>query len=241
MKKDKVFAKDQQVVDFTFDDTVADVFPDMIRRSVPGYETVISLLGVLASDYAQDHSRIYDLGSSLGAATLSIHSQTRMLDLEYICVDNSKAMVKRSQTRLARQMPEANLHILCDDITQIDISNASVVVINFTLQFLAPESRLQLLQKIYKGLKKGGVLILSEKLVFVDSKENQQHIKWHHRFKSANGYSDLEISQKRAAIENVLIPDTLEVHQSRLQEAGFEQSWQWFQSFNFASLIAVKS
>jgi tRNA (cmo5U34)-methyltransferase len=241
MKKDKVFAKDQQVVDFTFDDTVADVFPDMIRRSVPGYETVISLLGVLASEYAQDHSRIYDLGSSLGAATLSMHRQTRMLDLEYICVDNSEAMVKRSQTRLARHMPEASLQILCDDITQIDISNASVVVINFTLQFLAPESRLQLLQKIYKGLKKGGVLIMSEKLVFADTKENQQQIKWHHRFKSANGYSDLEISQKRAAIEKVLIPDTIEVHQSRIKEAGFDQSWQWFQSFNFASLIAVKS
>jgi tRNA (cmo5U34)-methyltransferase len=241
MKKDKVFAKDQQVVDFTFDDTVADVFPDMIRRSVPGYETVISLLGVLASEYAQDHSRIYDLGSSLGAATLSMHRQTRMLDLEYICVDNSEAMVKRSQTRLARHMPEASLQILCDDITQIDISNASVVVINFTLQFLAPESRLQLLQKIYKGLKKGGVLIMSEKLVFADTKENQQQIKWHHRFKSANGYSDLEISQKRAAIEKVLIPDTIEVHQSRIKEAGFDESWQWFQSFNFASLIAVKS
>jgi len=240
MKQDKVFAKDQQVVDFTFDDAVADVFPDMIRRSVPGYETVISLLGVLAGQYTQNNSRVYDLGCSLGAATLSMHRQTRMLDLQHICVDNSEAMVKRCRTRLARHMPEANLQLICDDIEKIDIKNASLVVINFTLQFLPMDSRLELLKKIHKGLLKGGALILSEKLVFADSKENQQQIKWHHSFKSANGYSDLEISQKRAALENVLIPDTLEEHQQRLKNAGFEQSYQWFQSFNFASLIAVK-
>ena len=241
MKHDKLFADTKKVVDFAFDDSVADVFPDMIRRSVPGYETVISLLGVLAEQYAIDGSRVYDLGCSLGAATLSMHRQTRTRELTHICVDNSEAMVKRCQSRLKRHMPEADLQLICEDIEESEISNASLVVVNFTLQFLVPESRLELLQKIYQGLLPGGVLILSEKLVFENTDENQHQIDWHHSFKRANGYSDLEISQKRAAIENVLIPDTFEQHQQRLQEAGFEQSYQWFQSFNFSSLIAIKS
>ena len=240
MSQDKLFDNPQKVVDFAFDDAVADVFPDMIRRSVPGYETVISLLGVLAQQYAQPNTSVYDLGSSLGAATLSMHRQTRTMGLKHICVDNSEAMVKRCQSRLARHMPDADLMVVCDNIEDIEINNASLVVINFTLQFLSPETRLALLTKIYKGLLPKGVLVLSEKLIFEDEDESQLQINWHLTFKSANGYSDLEISQKRAAIENVMIPDSFEVHQQRLQQAGFKESYQWFQAFNFASLIAIK-
>lgn len=241
MKQDNLFSKQQQVVDFAFDDSVADVFPDMIRRSVSGYDTIISLLGVLAQNYAQDNTAIYDLGSSLGAATLSMHSQTRALNIKHICIDNSEAMVKRCQSRLARHMPEADLTVLCDNIEGAEIDNASLVVVNFTLQFISPESRLELLKKIYEGLLSGGALILSEKLVFANEIENENQIDWHHSFKRANGYSDMEVSQKRASLENVLIPDTLEQHQARLKKAGFKTSYQWFQAFNFVSLIAVKS
>ncbi len=241
MKQDILFNNPQQVVDFAFDDAVADVFPDMIRRSVPGYETVISLLGVLAEQYAQPNTKVYDLGCSLGVATLSMHRQTRTLGLEHICVDNSEAMVKRCTSRLKRHMPDADLTVVCDNIEDIEINNASLVVVNFTLQFLAPEIRLALLKKIYKGLLPNGALVLSEKLIFEDDAENQAQIKWHHTFKSANGYSDLEISQKRVAIENVMIPDSVETHQQRLLQAGFDESYQWFQAFNFASLIAIKN
>ena len=241
MKKDNLFASKQQVVDFAFDDSVADVFPDMIRRSVPGYDAVISLLGVLASQYAQNNTKVYDLGCSLGAATLSIHQQTRNLKLKHICIDNSKSMAKRCASRLQRHMPETDLDVSCEDIKTTDINNASVVVLNFTLQFLEPDARLELMTKIHDGLLPGGVLILSEKLVFESDAENHNQINWHHNFKRANGYSDLEISQKRAAIENVMIPDSFEQHQQRLQQVGFKESFQWFQSFNFVSMISIKS
>ena len=240
MKQDTLFATHHQVVDFAFDDAVADVFPDMIRRSVPGYDAIISQLGVLAKHYAQAETNIYDLGCSLGAATLSMHRQTSNLNIKHICIDNSESMVKRCQSRLQRHMPDASLQVVCENIEETEISNASLVVINFTLQFLAPEARLKLLKKVHKGLLPNGVLILSEKLVFEDSKENQLQTDWHITSKRTNGYSDMEISQKRAALENVLIPDTFEQHQKRLNEAGFTHYYQWFQSFNFVSLIALK-
>lgn len=241
MKQDTLFAKNQQVVDFSFDDAVADVFPDMIRRSVPGYDAIISQLGVLAKHYAIPESNIYDLGSSLGAATLSMYRQTSDLTLKHICVDNSASMVKRCQSRLQRHMPDADLEVICKDIEDIEIANASIVVINFTLQFLPPQSRLELLKKVHQGLLPNGILILSEKIIFEDETENQLQIDWHLTSKRANGYSDMEISQKRAALENVLIPDTYRQHQQRLKDSGFNQSYQWFQSFNFVSLIALKA
>jgi len=239
--KDTIFSAPQtQLVDFAFNDAVADVFPDMIRRSVPGYDAVISLLGVIARQYIQPQSHVYDLGSSLGASTLSIAQQLRDPSVKFICVDNSVSMTQRCEKILQRHIPNTDISILCDDIQNIAIENASLVVINFTLQFLPKEQRLALLKKIYAGLQTGGALIVSEKLKFDDDIEQQQLTELHYQFKRANGYSELEISQKRSALDNVLIPDTLKEHTERLHHAGFNQVFPWFQSFNFASLLAIK-
>jgi tRNA (cmo5U34)-methyltransferase len=242
MQRDAIFALPQsQVVDFAFNDAVADVFPDMIRRSVPGYETIISLLGGIARRYAQADSRIYDLGCSLGAATLSMASQVRETGIHFVCVDNSTAMTSRCGQILQRHLPSGQFQVVCDDIQAVTVENASVVVLNFTLQFLKPADRLAMLSNIYAGLRPGGVLILSEKLQFADAAEQDLLTDLHLAFKRANGYSELEISQKRSALDNVLIPDTTAQHLERLQAAGFAQVLQWFQGFNFVSMLAVKA
>lgn len=239
--RDQIFARPQQVVDFAFTAEVADVFPDMVRRSVPGYETVISQLGVLARRYVQADSHIYDLGCSLGASTLAMALQVRESGVQYICVDNSEAMIQRCEQRLLRQLPVGSFQTLCADISQVPMQQASVIVLNFTLQFIEPPQRQVLMQRIYEALLPGGVLILSEKIKFADTDQQALMTELYLEFKRANGYSELEISQKRSALENVLIPDTLEMHQARLTLAGFQQSLVWFQNFVFASILAVKS
>lgn len=242
MKRDSLYHKPRkQVVDFAFDAAVVDVFPDMIRRSAPGYETIIAMLGVLGDQYAQHNSNIYDLGCSLGAATLSLFQQVSASNINYIGVDNAPAMIEQCAQNLQKHMPGSQHELRCEDILKTDITSASVVVINFTLQFLPVHARAALLEKIYQGLLPGGCLILSEKIRFEDELLQDQHTEWHHAFKRANHYSDMEISQKRAALDNVLIPDTAETHLARLQQSGFGMVEQWFQCFNFASFIAVKS
>lgn len=241
MQRDTLYALPQaQLVDFAFNEAVADVFPDMIRRSVPGYETVIAMLGVIARCYARPQSRIYDLGCSLGAATLSMASQLRDTDVHFVCVDNSAAMTSRCEQILQRHLRAAQFEVVCDAIQAIALEQASVVVLNFTLQFLKPTERLAMLRNIYSGLQSGGVLVLAEKLAFADADEQALLTALHVEFKRANGYSELEISQKRSALEQVLIPDTLEQHRERLYAAGFKQVIQWFQGFNFAAFLAVK-
>ncbi|GFO56980.1 carboxy-S-adenosyl-L-methionine synthase [Geomonas sp. Red276] len=217
------------------------VFPDMIQRSVPGYGMIISNIGILAGRYAQAGSHCYDLGCSLGAATLSMRQRITQPDCDIIAVDNSPAMIERGRELLARDSgPTVPVTMICADIQDVTIENASVAVLNFTLQFIPPAERLALIHRIYEGLNPGGILILSEKIAFDDEERQHFHVELHHDFKRANGYSDLEISQKRSALENVMIPEPLSSHHERLKAAGFSFSEVWFQCFNFASLVAVK-
>ena len=241
-KQDAIYATPlNEIIDFNFDEQVADVFPDMIQRSVPGYGMMISTIGILAAKYAQSNSHCYDLGCSLGAVSLAMRQRINQPDCDIIAVDNSQAMIERGRELLARDsLPTVPVQMLCADIQDVRIENASVVVLNFTLQFIPLSERLALINRIYQGLKPGGILILSEKIAFEEPGRQQFHDELHLDFKRANGYSDLEISQKRTALENVMIPETLTCHQQRLKEAGFGFGDIWFQCFNFASLVAIK-
>ncbi|MCT8764358.1 carboxy-S-adenosyl-L-methionine synthase CmoA [Glaesserella parasuis] len=241
MSKDTLFsAPIEKLGDFTFDESVAEVFPDMIQRSVPGYSNIITAIGMLASRFVTDQSNVYDLGCSRGAGILSIRRNVEKAGVRIIGVDNSEPMVERCRRHLEAYHSDIPVEILCDDIRHIEIKNASMVVLNFTLQFLPREDRLALLRKIYHGLNPNGVLVLSEKFTFEDNTINELLIDLHHTFKRANGYSELEVSQKRTALENVMRTDSIDTHKARLKEAGFSQVDLWFQCFNFGSMITIK-
>lgn len=242
MQKDTLFAAPlEKLGDWTFDDSVADVFPDMLARSIPGYDNIQIMIGMLTRRFAKPNSILYDLGCSLGGATLSMRRNLLVSGCKIIAIDNSDAMVTRCRSHIDAFRSETPVHVLCEDICSFSIKNASVVILNFTLQFVAPEKRQQLIDTIYQGLLPGGILVLSEKWCFEDNTINTLLFEMHHDFKKANGYSELEISQKRTMLENVMITDTLETHRERLKCAGFGAIGTWFQCFNFGSLIAIKA
>ena len=149
-------------------------------------------------------------------------------------------MVKRARAVIDAEDHSIPVELRCADINDCAIDSASIVVLNFTLQFIPPGQRQRLLQRIYDGLLPGGVLLLSEKIVFADARRQRLMTRLYHNFKRANGYSDLEIAQKRTALEKVLRPDSLECHRQRLNAAGFQGADIWFQCFTFASMIAIK-
>lgn len=242
MSRDDIYAAPHdQLGEFVFDARVANVFGDMIQRSVPGYATTISTISELAARYCQPNSKAYDLGCSLGAATLAMRHSIQAEGVEIVAVDNSAAMVERCQLNIDTDTATVPVSVVMADVQDVEISNASLVILNFTLQFIAVEERLALLKKAWDGLRPGGKLVLSEKVVFPDPYLNDLNIDLHHRFKKAHGYSDLEIAQKRSALENMLIPETVDQHKKRLVEAGFDRVDVWFQCFNFMSMIAVKA
>ena len=225
---------------FAFDENVAQVFPDMIKRSVPGYTTIVAMTGLLAQRYASAGSRLYDLGCSLGASTLAMRQELRGEDCSIIAVDNSQAMLDRCRSIIDTDTHGTPVELICANLEDVAIEQASVVVLNFTLQFIPLAIRDEVIRRIYAGLRPGGIMVLSEKVTFEDPHLDELNIELHHEFKRANGYSELEIAQKRAAIENVLLPETLACHKQRIAEAGFSSCDVWFQCFNFASLVALK-
>jgi tRNA (cmo5U34)-methyltransferase len=240
-ERDRLFEQQPEgMSDFVFDDRVVRVFPDMINRSVPGYGLILPMLGVLARNRVQPGSQVYDLGCSLGAVSLVIRDAVKAADVRIIAVDNSAEMLKRFGQQLEQKEGRPQIELRLDDISTTPISNASLSVLNFTLQFIARDQRQALLNRIANATLPGGALVLSEKIRFSDEHEQALQTDWHHDFKRAQGYSDLEIARKRDALERVMVPDTEEEHCARLQAAGWSKVVRWFQCFNFASYLAIR-
>jgi tRNA (cmo5U34)-methyltransferase len=238
---DTIYQKQQNKVDdFSFNRQVVDVFPDMIERSIPGYANIIDGVGRLAAKFTAAKSNVYDLGCSLGAVSLSIAKHNQQHDIQIVGIDNSPAMVERCQRHVDAYTYATPINIKEADIVDFDINNASVIVMNFTLQFIEPKRRNNLMAKLFDALLPGGILILSEKIKLGNEVMDSAIIDLHHDFKRENGYSNLEISQKRTALENVMILDEYSWHEKRLLETGFDAVSIWYQQFNFVSFFAIK-
>ncbi|MGI9263074.1 MAG: carboxy-S-adenosyl-L-methionine synthase CmoA [Woeseiaceae bacterium] len=241
MSKDEIFKEPgTDSAPFEFNDAVAAVFPDMLRRSIPGYDASIEAISTLARRYVTPGSRCYDLGCSLGAATLAMRRNIPGDGCEIVAVDLAPAMVERCQLLIDADDADIPVTVEAADVRAVSIENASMVVLNYTLQFLPVDDRVELIRNIYNGLNEGGVLVLSEKVADDDPAVESLLVDLHHEFKRANDYSDLEIARKRTALDNVLIPETTSVHLDRLAAAGFDHRSVWLKHFNFVSIIAIR-
>ena len=245
-KKDTIYQQANATVgSFRFDAKVADVFTDMIERSVPGYTQILTLLPSLVRQgvAADVRGSYYDLGSSLGAGMIAIAQGLTDADRSKIIgVDNSAAMIDAASIKLEGLGAHygVDFSLVNEDINKMQFDKAAMILMNFTLQFLPIAERANLIQRCYDALSNGGRLVVSEKIQFDDSKINKALVDIHHQFKEDQGYSRLEISQKRDAIENVLIPETLKAHMQRLRDAGFSVVVPWIQNLQFVSILSIK-
>ncbi|MEJ2641728.1 MAG: carboxy-S-adenosyl-L-methionine synthase CmoA [Desulfosarcinaceae bacterium] len=241
MSKDTLY-KDRRatIAPFAFTADVAAVFDDMLVRSIPAYDVLIRRQVQLCRRFLQPESRLYDLGCSHGNLGLRLLMRPAVVPFAIWAVDNAPAMLDRFRGRLVGHPEAQRVNLICADVMDVGIRRAAVVVINFTLQFLPGEARDRLIKRVYEGLLPGGVLLFSEKIVHPDESLAMLQTEFHHRFKAENGYSELEISQKREALETVLRPDTVAAHEERLHRAGFRRWDVWLKWFNFTSWIAMK-
>ena len=239
--KDEVFKDPQDAVaDFTFGEKVASVFDDMLHRSVPFYDEVQRMIGELASDFAAEGTTIYDLGCSTGTTLLNLDAKVGPR-VKFVGIDNSEEMLNRCRKKLAEHPLKRELELICADLNHgVHIENASMVLMVLTLQFVRPLYRDKLVASILQGLNENGCLILVEKVLGEDSLFNRLFIKYYYDLKKRHGYSDLEISQKREALENVLIPYKLLENREMLLHTGFRYCDTFFKWYNFCGLIAVK-
>ncbi|MBC8084827.1 MAG: carboxy-S-adenosyl-L-methionine synthase CmoA [Hymenobacter sp.] len=238
---DDVFKHEiRQASDFEFSAKVAGVFDDMVSRSVPFYGEIQRMVAELAADHAQGGTSVYDLGCSTGTTLIGLNTLVAP-DIRFVGVDDAAEMLEKCEVKLQEAGFTRPYELRVADLQQgVDVSGASVVVLCLTLQFIRPVYREKLLRTIYQQMVPGGALILVEKILTEDSLFNRDYIKYYYDYKRRNDYSEMEISQKREALENVLIPYKLSENRQVLHEAGFAASEVFFQWYNFAGLIALK-
>jgi tRNA (cmo5U34)-methyltransferase len=242
MAKDEVFKEEiEKASDFKFGANVAKVFDDMVNRSVPFYSEIQRMMAELAAEHAKPGSFVYDLGCSTGTTMIGMDTMVSP-GIRFIGIDDSQEMLDKCKSKLMEIGFSRDYELHCSDLNKgVEIKNASVVVLCLTLQFVRPIYREHLLKNIFEGLNSGGVLILIEKILAEDSMFNRDFIKYYYEYKRRNNYSEMEISQKREALENVLVPYKLSENIAMLKNQGFTHSEVFFRWYNFAGLIAVKN
>ncbi len=238
--RDEIFKEAEPVADFSFGAKVASVFDDMLDRSVPFYGEMQRMIAEMAVDFAVDGTNIYDLGCSTGTTLLNLAPAVGP-KVKFIGLDNSEEMLKRCRSKLAQHHFQHEHELICADLNQgLNVQNASMVLMVLTLQFVRPLHRDSLIKTILQGLNENGCLILVEKVLGEDSIFNRLFIKYYYDLKKRHGYSQMEIAQKREALENVLVPYKLLENREMLLRAGFRYCDVFFKWYNFCGLIAVK-
>jgi tRNA (cmo5U34)-methyltransferase len=239
-ERDEVFREEKRPVDFTFNREVVKVFDDMVGRSVPFYAEIQRMITEMSVDFATPGSNVYDLGCSTGTTFLDLHPRVDP-SVKFVGIDNSEEMLKKCRQKLTEAGVTRPLDLQCIDLNSgVPVQDASIVMLILTLQFVRPLHRDRLIADIYNGLRENGALILVEKVLGEDSIFNRLFINYYYDMKRRNGYSDLEITQKREALENVLIPYKLLENREMLLRAGFRYVDTFFKWYNFCGMIAVK-
>ena len=235
--KDKVFSKPIEK-QFEFDEEVASVFDDMLNRSVPFYKENLNLQTEILKNFLNENDKVTDLGSSTGTFLIELAKKSGK-KLELIGIDNSSAMIKRAENKA--KAFGADVKFINADFLEYDFSNSKAIIANYTVQFIRPLKREKLIKKIYDSLKSGGIFLMSEKLITEHKKLNKIMIDIYYDYKKKMGYSEFEIAQKREALENVLIPYTMNENIEMLKNAGFSDVEVIFRWNNFATFIAFKN
>ncbi len=228
------------VDDFKFNAGVAEVFDDMLGRSIPFYNEIIGMTAQLLARFLTPDGRVYDLGCSTGNSLMELARRLAHLDLQFIGIDNSAAMIKKARLKAEMYGKGDKLRFECDDIMNLNLRSPAAVIMNYTLQFIRPMMRLDFIRALYALMPPGAVLIISEKSINHDPLFNRAFLQFYLDFKRRQGYSEIEIAKKREALENILIPFSTTENIELLRQAGFCHIETFFQWFNFSSFIALK-
>jgi len=240
MKKDQIYKeKLAEIKKFAFNEKVAAVFDDMVNRSIPFYQEIHHLILDIAQKFYKPNFKIYDLGCSTGNTILAIYQHLDGKEASFIGIDNSESMLKICDEKLNSHGVKV-FDLLNENLEEINFENADMFIMNYTLQFIPTTKRAALLKKIYQSLNKGGVFILSEKIKSANITTNNLMTDLYYDFKRRNDYSELEIAQKRQALEDVLIPLTPEKQLALMQKSGFKKVDILFKWYNFACFIGIK-
>jgi tRNA (cmo5U34)-methyltransferase len=240
MSSDNLYRCGTVEEDFSFNEQVAEVFDDMLKRSVPFYRTVTETTADLIRRLAEPGATVFDLGCSTGATLLAISRLLPDMDLTFVGIDNAPAMLEKARRKAEMYSKGSIIEFRSQDITRADLTGADIIICNYTLQFIRPLLRPAFVARLHDTLPAGGMLFVSEKVISPHSRLNRKFIDSYHDFKRERGYSELEIAATREALENILIPFSVQENLDLLGQGGFSPVETFFQWINFVSFLALK-
>lgn len=243
MKSDQVFdSGEARAADFKFNEQVADVFDDMVSRSVPYYEEQQRMIREISKAFWLPGTCIYDLGCATGTTAVSLSRE--LPGASIVGYDNSWPMIHRANQKVEEAGLEERISLRYGDLNgnleELPIENATVATLCWTLQFVRPLRRDNLIRHIYESLADNGALVVTEKVLFNGSPTNRFFIDFYYDYKRRHGYSELEIANKREALENVMVPYRMDENLELFRRSGFEIVETFFQWYNLAGFLCVK-
>lgn len=241
--RDEVFATENPMGDFVFDQNVADVFDDMLDRSIPFYGEIQRMSVELGSHFLSTRGGVvYDIGCSTGNTLVQLMRVTDpRAGVRFVGVEPSAAMRQQCREKIRASELTHQIELLGDSVEDLpELPGAQVVIMLFTLQFVRPPQRDAVLVKIRDSLESGGALLLGEKVLADDTSLARTYIDLYHAYKERSGYSRTEIARKREALENVLVPYRVSENRDALLRAGFSRVDEVFRWYNFAVYLAVR-
>ena len=239
-ERDILFLQGAWPKPFAFNEEVVRVFDDMISRSIPLYREVMLCAVQWAKAYDQPHARILDLGCSTGTL-LELIGRFFSHRASLIGIDNSQAMLDQAQKKLEKTAEQHEILLHRQDAIEADFTGCDVIFMNYTLQFLPIPQRLAILSAAHQGLKEGGLLFLSEKVHSAVPVIQEVITRQYEAFKERNGYARMEIARKKEALEQILIPLTLDQQREMLCDAGFLKHEILLKMHGFTTFVAIKS
>ena len=222
---------------FTFNEDVANVFDDMLNRSIPFYRDNLKLNAKILSKYIKDGDKVYDIGSST-LNFLLYFEQNFKIKADLIGIDNSKPMIKKATNKIKSY--NSNINLIFGNIENIELKPSQAIVSNYTLQFIDKDKRSEVIKKIFNSLNDNGIFLVSEKVISNNKKLNENLIEIYHNYKQDKGYTITQIEKKKEALENILTPLSLDENMSMLKKVGFKEVEVLFKWANFSTFLAIK-
>jgi tRNA (cmo5U34)-methyltransferase len=230
---DKIEAKN---ANWKFNGSMVEHFEEHVKKSVPLYLEGHQLITKLSDYFVKDDSICYELGSSAGTLTHKLAQHHAFRGAKFIGIEIEEDMVEK-----AKELYSApNLSFICDDMNTVELQKADLIVSYYTIQFIHPKLRQQLIDKIYNTLNWGGAFIMYEKVRANDARFQDIISNLYMEYKLDQGYTPKEIIAKAKSLKGVLEPFSTEGNIDMLKRAGFVDILSVQKYMNFEGFLVIK-
>lgn len=223
---------------WSFGGDTATHFDDHVSKSVPLYAEGHKLVCELSDFFIKPDSVAYEIGCSTGALTLKLaEHNSHKPKARFIGIDIEANMIEAAKVR---GKDNAQVEFVVDDIMQMPLESADLIVAYYTVQFIRPSERQYLFDKLYNSLKWGGALLLFEKVRGPDGRFQDMCTRMYDDFKLAQGYTPEEIVSKARSLKGVLEPFSTQGNIDLMKRAGFSDIITIMKYICFEGFVAIK-